>query len=129
VITGRTALYGVVGHPVAHSRSPEMQNAAFARLGVDAAYVALPVAPERIDEALRGAHALGFQGLNVTVPHKPRAASLCHALDPVATAVGAATATTAVSLRQRPLRMSSCVSRRTSTGATPRSTPSFSAAV
>ncbi|MFY3745043.1 shikimate dehydrogenase family protein [Anaeromyxobacter sp. Red801] len=89
MITGRTALYGVVGHPVAHSRSPELQNAAFARLGVDAVYVALPVAPERVDEALRGAHALGFQGLNVTVPHKPRAASLCHALDPVAAAVGA----------------------------------------
>ena len=49
MITGHTALYGVVGHPVSHSRSPEMQAAAFARLGIDAAYVALPVPPERLD--------------------------------------------------------------------------------
>jgi len=89
VITGRTALYGVIGHPVAHSRSPEMQNAAFALLGVDAVYVALPVAPDRLDEALRGAHALGFRGLNVTVPHKQRAAALCLSLDGVAEEVGA----------------------------------------
>jgi shikimate dehydrogenase len=89
MITGHTALYGVVGHPVSHSRSPEMQAAAFARLGIDAAYVALPVPPERLGEALRGAHALGFQGLNVTVPHKQRAAGLCLGLDDVAEAVGA----------------------------------------
>jgi shikimate dehydrogenase len=89
VITGHTALYGVVGHPVAHSRSPEMHAAAFAHLGLDAAYVALPVPPDRLDEAIRGAHALGFQGLNVTVPHKGRAAALCLGLDDVAEAVGA----------------------------------------
>jgi shikimate dehydrogenase len=89
VITGRTALYGVVGHPVAHSRSPEMHAAAFSHLGLDAAYVALPVPPDRLDEAIRGAHALGFQGLNVTVPHKGRAAALCLGLDDVAEAVGA----------------------------------------
>jgi shikimate dehydrogenase len=89
VITGRTALYGVLGHPVSHSRSPEMQNAAFAHLGLDATYVALPVPPDRLDDAVRGAHALGYQGLNVTVPHKQRAAAVCVALDPVAEEVGA----------------------------------------
>jgi len=90
VISGRTQLYAVVGHPVAHSLSPAMQNAAFAAAGLDAAYVALPVAPARLLEALRGAHALGFQGLNVTVPHKPRAAEICLSLDPVAALTGAA---------------------------------------
>jgi shikimate dehydrogenase len=89
VITGHTALYAVVGHPVAHSRSPEMHNAAFAHLGLDAAYLALPVPPDRLDEALRGAHALGLQGVNVTVPHKQRAAAVCLALDSVAEEVGA----------------------------------------
>jgi shikimate dehydrogenase len=89
VITGRTALYGVLGHPVSHSRSPEMQNAAFDHLGIDARYVALPVPPDRLDEAVRGAHALGFQGLNVTVPHKQRAAAVCVQLDAVAEEVGA----------------------------------------
>jgi shikimate dehydrogenase len=90
VISGRTQLYGVVGHPVAHSLSPAMHNAAFEALRLDAAYVPLAVAPERIAEALRGAHALGFLGLNVTVPHKQRAAELCHRLDATASACGAA---------------------------------------
>jgi shikimate dehydrogenase len=89
VITGRTALYGVVGHPVGHSRSPEMHNPAFARLGIDAVYVALPVPPDGLADALRGAHALGFRGLNVTVPHKQRALPLCLVVDEVARQVGA----------------------------------------
>jgi shikimate dehydrogenase len=89
VITGTTALYGVLGHPVAHSRSPAMQNAAFAALGLDAAYVALPVPPERLAAAIRGAHALGFQGLNVTVPHKQAVLALCATVDGSAAAVGA----------------------------------------
>jgi shikimate dehydrogenase len=89
MITGRTALYGVLGHPVSHSRSPEMQNAAFAAAGLDAAYVALPVPPDRLAEAVAGAHALGFLGLNVTVPHKQAAAALCATVDGIAGDVGA----------------------------------------
>ena len=89
-ISGRTQLYGVLGHPVGHSLSPAMQNAAFRALGLDAVYVALPVAPERLLEALRGAHALGFQGLNVTVPHKQGAAAACLRRDAVAELCGAA---------------------------------------
>jgi shikimate dehydrogenase len=89
VITGRTGLYGVLGHPVGHSRSPEMQNAAFADAGVDAVYVALPVAPDALAAAIAGAHALGFSGLNVTVPHKRAAVPLCATVDPAAAAVGA----------------------------------------
>jgi shikimate dehydrogenase len=89
VITGKTALYGVLGHPIGHSRSPEMQNAAFAELGIDALYVALPAPPERLGDAVAGAHALGFQGLNVTVPHKEGALALCATVDPVAGEIGA----------------------------------------
>jgi shikimate dehydrogenase len=90
MISGRTHLYGLVGHPVGHSLSPAMQNAAFRTLGIDAVYVALPVPPERLAEGLRGAHAIGFRGLNVTVPHKQRAAELCVRLDAVAALCGAA---------------------------------------
>jgi shikimate dehydrogenase len=90
MITGRTHLYAVIGHPIAHSRSPELQNAAFAAAGIDAAYLALPVAPDRLPEALRGAHALGFRGLNVTVPHKQAAAQQCVELEEVARLCGAA---------------------------------------
>jgi len=89
VIGGRTAVYAVVGWPVAHSLSPIMQNAACAAAGIDAAYVALPVAPEGLADALRGAHALGLRGLNVTVPHKVAAVEACVRLDGAAMACGA----------------------------------------
>jgi shikimate dehydrogenase len=89
VITGKTSLYGILGHPVGHSRSPVMQNAAFAELGLDAAYVPLPLPPERLAEGVAGAHAVGFQGLNVTVPHKEGVVALCLSVDPVAKEFGA----------------------------------------
>jgi shikimate dehydrogenase len=89
VITGRTAVYGLIGHPVGHSRSPEMQNAAFIDARIDATYVALLVQPERVAEAVVGAHALGFEGLNVTIPHKQAIPALCVHVDAVAAAVGA----------------------------------------
>ncbi|HEU4383051.1 MAG TPA: shikimate dehydrogenase [Anaeromyxobacteraceae bacterium] len=89
MISGRTALYGVLGHPVAHSLSPAMHNAAFPALGIDAAYLALDVRPEALAEAVRGAHALGFQGLNVTVPHKEKALGLCARVEAAARLVGA----------------------------------------
>src|SRR5512133_4384331 len=66
-----------------------MHAAAFAHLGLDAAYVALPVPPDALDDALRGAHALGFQGLNVTVPRKQHALQRCLAVDDVSDQVGA----------------------------------------
>ena len=89
MISGRTHLFGVIGHPVGHSLSPAMHNAALHALGVDGAYVAMPVLPERLGEAVRGAHALGFFGLNVTVPHKLGVAKLCQRLDHTAELCGA----------------------------------------
>ena len=77
-IGGATRLAGVVGWPVAHSRSPQMHNAAYAALGMDWAYVAMPVAPQSLAPALAGLAALGFAGVNVTIPHKGAAAALCH---------------------------------------------------
>src|SRR5215211_5199503 len=76
MITGATRLVALIGHPVAHSLSPRMQNAAFAARGLDWAYVALDVTPERLGEAIRGLTALGFAGANVTSPHKLAAAGL-----------------------------------------------------
>ena len=81
VITSTTRLVGLLGHPVAHSRSPAMQNAAFAARGLDWVYVALDVAPEDLEDALRGLVALGFAGANVTIPHKRAVAELCDELD------------------------------------------------
>jgi shikimate dehydrogenase len=76
VIGGGTRLVALVGSPVRESLSPRMQNAAFAALALDWAYVALEVPQERFEEALRGLAAGGFVGANVTVPHKEAAAAL-----------------------------------------------------
>jgi shikimate dehydrogenase len=76
VIGAETRVVALLGHPVAHSLSPRMQNAAFAARGLDYAYVALDVPPERLEEAVRGLAALGFAGANVTIPHKLAAAAL-----------------------------------------------------
>src|SRR5262245_62010999 len=67
-----------------------MQNAAIAALGLDWVYVALPVKPEELEAAVRGAQALGFVGLNVTIPHKQGALALADWKDPLAAAIGAA---------------------------------------
>jgi shikimate dehydrogenase len=76
-ITGSTRLVGLIGWPVEHSLSPRMQNAAFAALGLDWAYVPLPTPPDELENAVRGLPALGFAGANVTTPHKLAAAALC----------------------------------------------------
>ncbi len=88
-INGSTRLVGVMGWPVTHSRSPRMHNAAFAALGLDWAYVPLPVRPEDVGEAVAGLRALGFAGANVTVPHKQAVMPHLHELTPAAVAVGA----------------------------------------
>jgi len=69
-------LVALLGHPVAHSLSPRMQNAAFAARGLDWLYVAIDVPSERLEEAVRGLAGLGFAGANVTAPHKQAVARL-----------------------------------------------------
>ena len=80
-LTASTRLVALLGHPVSHSLSPQMQNAAFAAAGLDWAYVALDVPPERLDAAVHGLAAAGFAGANVTIPHKRAAALLCDEAD------------------------------------------------
>jgi shikimate dehydrogenase len=81
MLGGSTRLVALLGHPVAHSLSPRMQNAAFAARALDWAYVALDVAPEDLEGAARGLVASGFAGANVTIPHKRAAAQLCDEAD------------------------------------------------
>jgi shikimate dehydrogenase len=90
--TGSTKIVGLIGWPVAHSLSPVMHNAAFAALGLDYCYVAMPVSPEparKLGQAVQGMRALGMRGCNVTVPHKERVISYADELTPFARLTGA----------------------------------------
>ncbi|HEX8645288.1 MAG TPA: shikimate dehydrogenase [Thermoleophilaceae bacterium] len=84
------ALCGVLGHPVGHSRSPAIHNAAYAELGLDWRYVKLPVPPELFEETVRALPGSGYRGANVTIPHKLAALALADSAGPAARAVGAA---------------------------------------
>ena len=88
MIRGTTTLVGLLGWPTSHSLSPRMQNAAFAALGLDWAYVPLPTPPESLPDAVRGLVASGFAGANVTIPHKQAVIPLCDELDEVAERAG-----------------------------------------
>jgi shikimate dehydrogenase len=82
-------LAGVMGWPVAHSRSPTLHNHWIQHYGLNGSYVLLPVAPGRLQDALRGLSALGFAGCNITIPHKVDAVSLVDHVDPMAQRIGA----------------------------------------
>jgi shikimate dehydrogenase len=86
----QVALAGVLGFPVAHSRSPDMHNAAFRALGLDWRYVKLPVPPALFAETVRALPGSGFRGANVTIPHKHAALELADERTPSADAIGAA---------------------------------------
>jgi len=82
----------VLGHPVAHSRSPAMQNAALEELGLagEWAYEAIDVAPDELERRVRAMPGEGFVGANVTVPHKGAALALADTLSETAREIGAA---------------------------------------
>jgi len=88
-ISGTTRLLALIGHPVSHSLSPAMHNAAFADDGLDYVYVCLDVDPDDLPAAVRGARALKLRGFNVTMPHKRAIVPLVDELDEEARISGA----------------------------------------
>jgi shikimate dehydrogenase len=95
-ITGKTKLLGVIGCPIEHSLSPVMHNAALAAAAINRTeasleYVYLPlrVEPENLKSALKGMMALGYQGFNVTIPHKQAIMPYLQEISSLAKAVGA----------------------------------------
>ena len=88
-VTGSTRLAGVIGDPVRHSLSPVLHNAAFAALGLDWVYVALPVQAGAGAAAVAAMATLGIDGLNVTMPHKAAVASAVDERSAVAERLGA----------------------------------------
>lgn len=80
---------GVIGWPIAHSKSPIIHRFWLEKLGLDGDYSRLPVAPDRLGDAIRALPALGFRGVNVTVPHKEAVIAHLDRLEPEAQAIGA----------------------------------------
>jgi shikimate dehydrogenase len=89
MIKGTTKLLGVIGHPIAHSLSPTMHNAAISHLGVDFVYLPLPVKPEDLKAALAGFGAIDLRGFSITIPHKQAILPLLAEVSPIARAIGA----------------------------------------
>ena len=88
-IDGKTQLIGLLGWPVSHTKSPMLHNAAARAHQLNFAYLPLPVHPEGIGAAINGLPALGFKGVNVTVPHKQAVMEYLDEIDPAAEAIGA----------------------------------------
>ncbi len=89
-MSGRIPLAGVVGHPVAHSRSPALHGHWLRRYGLAGHYVPLDVAPGDLAEAMAALPRLGFVGCNVTIPHKVAVLDLADTVSDRARAIGAA---------------------------------------
>lgn len=88
-LSGHTRPYAVLGHPIGHTLSPVMHNASFEALGLDAIYLAFDVAPERLMEVLPSMQAMGFGGVNLTIPLKEVAFRGMENLDASARTLGA----------------------------------------
>ena len=88
-IIGSTNIVGLIGHPVEHSFSPPMHNAAFDELGMNYAYVAFDVNPADLQTAIEGAKSLNIKGFNVTIPHKIEVMKFLDEIDEVAALIGA----------------------------------------
>jgi shikimate dehydrogenase len=89
-ITGETRLAGIMGWPVAHSRSPLLHGCWIEETGVDGAYLPLAVRPDDLEQALRALPVLGFCGCNLTIPHKVAALAVVDRVEPLARRIGAA---------------------------------------
>ena len=88
-IDAATRYCAVLGHPIKHSASPALQNAGLAALGLNWRYLAFDVPPVLLRDALAGAKAMRFVGLNLTVPHKLLACDMVDTLDESAATWGA----------------------------------------
>ena len=89
ILSGTTAVAGIMGWPIGHSRSPRLHGYWLREYGVDGVYLPLVASPEGIEAAFRGLPGLGFRGVNVTIPHKLSALAACDHIDDVAARIGA----------------------------------------
>jgi shikimate dehydrogenase len=88
-IKGTTKVYAIFGHPVSHSLSPQMHNAAFGALGLDCVYIAFDVQPKDFEVAARAIRSMGISGVNITIPHKESIIFFLDEISPEASLIGA----------------------------------------
>lgn len=86
-IDGKTQIYGIIGNPVSHSRSPLIHNSGFKALSLNCVYLAFPV--HDVEAGLTGLRGLNIKGVSVTIPHKEAVIPLLDEIDPVASKIGA----------------------------------------
>ncbi len=89
-IDSHTIVYGLIGNPVRHSASPQMHNAAFKELGINAVYVCFEIKDKRdLKKAIEGIRVLGIGGVNVTVPYKEEVIKFLDEITVIAKRIGA----------------------------------------
>lgn len=89
MISAKGSVCGLLAYPIGHSLSPDMHNYFSEKLGKDEVYVPLQTAPEDLEAAVKGAYAMNFLGMNVTIPHKQEVMKYLVGLDESAKLVGA----------------------------------------
>ena len=89
MLTGGAILAGVIGWPIAHSRSPRLHGFWLERYRIDGVYIPMAVPAAAVERAVRALPLLGFRGFNVTAPHKETLLGICDRLDETAGRVGA----------------------------------------
>ena len=88
-ISGSTTLLGLIGSPVEHSKSPQMYNHCFQKFGLDYAYLAFDVGPDKVEAAVRAIRTLNLRGANITMPCKAAVIPFLDNITPAAKAIGA----------------------------------------
>ncbi|NPA13513.1 MAG: shikimate dehydrogenase [Aquificae bacterium] len=88
-LNGQTAVYGIIGYPVKHSKSPTFQTKAFQHLNINAVYLPFEVKPEDLEKAIQGIKALSIKGFNITVPHKEEVIKYLDEVSPEVEYIGA----------------------------------------
>ncbi|MGE5702690.1 MAG: shikimate dehydrogenase [Clostridia bacterium] len=89
MVNSKTKLVGLFGHPVGHSQSPLMHNAAFQERKINYVYTAFDIPPEHLEDAVAGIRGLGLRGVNVTIPHKVTIMPMLDEIDLLASRIGA----------------------------------------
>lgn len=88
-VNGKTRIVGLLGYPLGHSLSPQMQNAAFEDCSINSIYIPIEVKPEDLGTVVRGISKMNFDGFNVTIPHKVEIMKYLDEIDEYAKLIGA----------------------------------------